>query len=376
MAGPSLDAAFAVFGVFWGSWGALLPDVKAAVSTTDGRLGRALLFIALGSIPAMFAAGRLADRLGPRLVPAALVPFGITVILPFLTSDVAELTLALFLLGLSTGFLDVVINAAVITKEALTGRTYTGRAHAAFSAGVLLGGVGAGLAVDLGATPLEVAVAAAVASWTVAVVCRSLPGPQREARSVSSSGPLPRVIILLGAVCGLTFLIEDGVLSWSALHLRDTLGAGPAVGGLGPGLLAGAMVAGRATTARVRSKLKDPWALGLGGLTAAVGATVIALAPNAPVALAGIAVTGLGISVCAPIVFSVAGGLGGPGRQGAAVARTTSIAYIGFVIGPPLIGAVAGAAGLRWGFGVVAAIALIMGAGGLLTPRASRRVSA
>ena len=54
-----LWAAFGVFGMFWGGWGALLPDVQKQVGASDATLGRALLFIALGAIGGMLLAGRV-----------------------------------------------------------------------------------------------------------------------------------------------------------------------------------------------------------------------------------------------------------------------------------------------------------------------------
>ena len=55
-------AAFAAFGVFWGSWGALLPDIKAATGASEPELGLALLAIAGGALPAMLGTGLLLDR--------------------------------------------------------------------------------------------------------------------------------------------------------------------------------------------------------------------------------------------------------------------------------------------------------------------------
>jgi MFS family permease len=99
-----------------------------------------------------------------------------------------------------------------------------------------------------------------------------------------------------------------------------------------------------------------------------VGATVTAMAPSVVVALTGIVITGAGIAVGAPLIFSLVGRLAGPARQGAAISQVTTIAYMGFIIGPPLVGGIAGVAGLRAGISSMAVIALLLAGGSRFVP--------
>jgi len=69
------------------------------------------------------------------------------------------------------------------------------------------------------------------------------------------------------------------------------------------------------------------------------------------------------------VIFGTAGRVGGAGRQAGAIAITTTIAYMGFVVGPALVGSVAGAAGLRAGLMVPAVAAFLMLVGSRLIPR-------
>lgn len=79
-----------------------------------------------------------------------------------------------------------------------------------------------------------------------------------------------------------------------------------------------------------------------------------------PVALLGFALGGAGISVAAPTLFGAAGREATEAERGSAVASVTTISYLGFLAGPPLIGAVSGALDLRAGIGLLAAIALVL----------------
>jgi MFS family permease len=79
------------------------------------------------------------------------------------------------------------------------------------------------------------------------------------------------------------------------------------------------------------------------------------------VALIGVAVAGLGASICAPTVFSLTGRLADPAGRGAAMGNVTTLAYIGFVFGPALVGIAASSIGLRLALGLVGVVAVLLG---------------
>ena len=93
-----------------------------------------------------------------------------------------------------------------------------------------------------------------------------------------------------------------------------------------------------------------------GGISGALGCAAVALAPSAPFALAGLALGGVGVSFYAPIIF------GAGGRKSAsAVATVTTLGYVGLLIGPALVGAVAQLTSLRGSFVVLALVATAVG---------------
>jgi len=71
-----------------------------------------------------------------------------------------------------------------------------------------------------------------------------------------------------------------------------------------------------------------------------------ALAPSTPVVLVGIAFAGIGTAAAAPSLVRLAGRAVDPASRGAAVGTVTTIGYLGFVLAPALVGAMAGAASL------------------------------
>jgi MFS family permease len=354
-------AAFAAFGIFWGAWGVLLPDVKEQTDASVAELGTALLAVGLAALPAMLLTGRIADRTGARALPPALVLFAAAVVLPGLAESVWQLALALALVGATSGALDVVINVAATSVEASGGLRIMQIAHALFSAGFLVAAIAVGLAREAGVEPLPLLIVASAVLLATAWVNRGaprVPASTREGRRATLR--FSRRLAVLGGLCAVAFIVESGIENWSALFLEDELDASPAVSGLGPGLFAAAMVAGRTLGQGLEARAGDRFLLAGGALTASGGLALAAVAPAVPAALLGFVLGGAGISVAAPTLFGAAGRGASDAERGSSVASVTTLAYLGFLMGPFLMGTVSGALGLRAGIGMLAAIAVLV----------------
>jgi predicted MFS family arabinose efflux permease len=362
--GPVL--AFAVFGLFWGSWDALLPAIKQAAHADDGQLGLALLAAGVGALPLMLVVGPLSDRSGRPTVADALLAFAVVAVVPGFARSPAALSLALLGLGAASGALDVVVNARVAAVEQ-GGRRLMSFAHAMFSLGLLCGSVATGLARHAGADRraiLGVVAALVLAAAWVNRGARTVPSrPAGALRSLARPG-----LVVLGLLCALAFVIEGGVEQWSAIHLEDTLGASAAVGGLGPGVLAGAMVVGRVAGQARAHRFSATQLMVASGLVAAAGIGLAAAAPVAVAALAGFAITGLGVSLAAPTFFGLAARVA-PDAPSTALSSVAAVSYLGFLASPPAVGAVASAAGLRIGLLVLVGSALALAGGMKLRAR-------
>jgi MFS family permease len=351
--GPLL--AFLGFGVLWGTWAAVLPGIRAETGASEAGLGAALLCVAVGALPAMLAAGVAIDRLGPLVAPS-LLAFAAAFVLPGLAGSVPALAAALVAVGVASGTLDVAANAAVATLEAETGRRLMQAAHALFSAGVVVGSATAGLARDAGASPRSILLVTAAA-----VALTALPNRGGRRRAVAERRParlvLTPLLLVLGVLCAVAFVVESGIESWSALYLEDELDASPAASGLGPASFAAAMALGRLLGQGLGTRAGDRALVAGGALLAGSGVLVAAAAGAAPVALAGFAIGGAGISMAAPVFFGVPAYLASAADRGGAVSTVTTISYLGFLTGPALMGAVAATLGLRAIWLVLAAVA-------------------
>jgi fucose permease len=173
---------------------------------------------------------------------------------------------------------------------------------------------------------------------------------------------VPGWLAVLGGLTAVAYFVENAWQSWSAVHLETTLGASAGLAALGPALFASAAVTGRLLGQSLAGRVGDRALLRAGAAVAAAGSAIAALAPGAPLALAGIAIAGLGTSVCAPTLLSLAGRLAGPDERASAVSIVTTIAYLGFLVGPAVVGLLADAASLRAALVAVGGLALLLAA--------------
>jgi MFS family permease len=251
-------------------------------------------------------------------------------------------------------------------------------AHALFSLAVLAGSIVTGIARDAGfGSPAVLPVVAAAmavlglgsltSARTPLVPSHDTAPGHDEARRAAS-----RAILVLAVLCAVGFLIEDAIQNWSALHVERGLGASPALGGAAPGIFAGAMFVGRSAGQWLGARFNDRVLLGSGAAVAALGLVVVAAAPLPLVALVGFAVAGAGIALVAPALFARAGRMAGPSGRGAAIARLTVFGYVGFLVGPVLMGAVSQLSGLPAAFLVLAVLSVGLCAAGVVALSGSR----
>lgn len=365
--------AFAGLGMLWGTFAALVPDLKAALGVGDDGLGRLFLFASTSAVVFMLFAPRIGQALGTHAVPVSMLATAAAFALPGHMALPIAFGLAMALVGASAGTLDVLMNARVSMIEQRTGLHLMNLNHAGFSFGYAAGAVVTGAARTAGGDPGPVLGAMAVVVALAALAARerdaALPVLKRTAGLAVPLGPvvIPGGLVILGA-----FLAENATETWSALHIERTLGGTPAQGSLGPGLLGLTMGIGRLGGQIVAARVSEGLLLRAAAALTALGAAGAALAGSPQAAMAGFIVLGFGVSVIAPTAFAMIGRGVAPEARARAISRASALGYMGFFLGPPLLGALSGVLGLRAAFGAVALVALCLFA---LLPLLERRVA-
>jgi hypothetical protein len=369
-------AGFAAFGGFWGVWGASVPAVREQAGLSDGQLGTALLFVGAGALPAMLLTGPGVDRWGHGLTALLLVALGGAGVGVALTSQgFVSLSVGLAVLGAASGAVDVAINAAAGTAERASGRPVIARAHAMFSASVVVASLASGALRAGGSTlvvPFLLAAAGAGVAGIVAFTAARMPArttarttarmTARTGSPASGSGagrllslPLPPLLVI-GGLGAVAFAVENAHQTWSAVYLGDVQSAGPAVAAAGPAVFA-AVVALTRFAAAALSRAYATAVLITGATAAAAGTAVEASAPSVPITLAGLGLAAAGTAVLYPTLLGLVAGLVDESVRGTATSVVATVAYLGFLAGPVYVGRWAAAVGLPGAMVAVAALA-------------------
>lgn len=364
-------AAFAAMGVLWGTFAAVLPDLKTQLAVNEARLGLLMLLTPLAAVLSMILAPRIGAGLGRVALPVATGAMALAFVLPGQVTVVALFPLAMICAGAATGLTDVLMNARVATLEADRKLHLMTLCHAAYSFGYAGGALATGAMRDAAWPPGWVMAAMALAALVLAALTAERDGTIHGlARPENGGAGLGLVPVIGGGIVLIAFLTENAAENWSALHIEQTLGGSPAEGAMGPAALALTMgfarLAGQGLVMRF-----DPFRVLAGGaLLSASGALIAAAATSPAMAYAGFIVMGLGSSVIAPTAFSLTGTMARPEARARAVARATLYGYFGYFVGPPLLGFLAGAFSLRAAF-VCAALMLLLVL--VLAPMMARR---
>ncbi len=352
--------AFTGYGAAWGPYLSMLPDVQRATGADQAQLGAALLVGALAAMPAMFVIGGLLDRFGRPVAVATMVFFAVVAAGPALAGSVPALMVAVALFGLGSGACNVVVVALAASVESGGGRPVMNHAHGMFSVGLLVSSLGTGVARSVGVpgTTVAVAVAATLAAAGLAgrwflprVLNRATRGPRRRVR-------LGAPILLLSLLGALAMIVESGVQQWSAVYLADVTRASVGLSAAAPGIFAGAMATGRLAGNRLAELVSSRTLLVGSGVLSGAGVLVVATARSPLQALLGIALVGGAVSVTTPTVYGLIARRAEPVDSGAVIGSTTSLAGIGLLLGPALVGQLAQLTGLPTAIATLSAVCL------------------
>ena len=344
--------AFFLIAISTGAFLARIPDLQVMLDVNKAELGLTLIGLALGALVSLTFSSPVVMRLGAKatLMVTLLGTALLLSLVPFMPNAQSVFCL-LFLVGLLGGAFEINLNVEIGRIESQLGFGIMNRAHGFWSVGFFVTAISASIirhAEISMQTHLHLVLALVFVLGIVNVVgMENAPGKDGDKGGEAPHFALPTLGLMPLCIIGISaFLVEGAGIDWSAIYMRDVFDAEPFIGGTGLTLFAFFMAVARLFVDPVVDRYGPrPVAVVLLA-TAALGITMVWLAPHAYVALAGFALMGGGCSAVYPMAVTAAAQR--TDRPSVVnVAALGQMAFVVFFLAPPLLGFVAEHWGLR-----------------------------
>ena len=355
----AIGLTFAADSLMFGSWVTHIPHVKSTLGLNDAELGLALFGMPLGLLAMNPVSPTLLHRVGlVRTTVLSTLAMALSFALPVWMPDRWSLLAALFLVGASVAVLNVAINTCATHVEKHEGIYIMSSCHGMWSLGGMVGSGTSAALIAAGVAPrlhlLALAFLIAAAMWLgLRPALAAVPeGGDEEASGSKFVWPTRDLLLMI--FIGLCVSMGEGVaFDWSAVYLRDVLGAPAQVAALGFTCFSLTMMGMRFTGDVLIPRFGERALLvfSAGFTTLALLVIIGAFAPA--VGIFGFLLLGAGVALGAPILFNAAARVPGL-APGAGLATYATFSFVGFLAGPPVIGFVGEAYGFSVAFGIIA----------------------
>jgi MFS family permease len=354
----ALPSLFALFGLIMGSWAGRIPALSEGVHTSHSALSLVLLCGGLGAVISYPLSAWAIASCGSRktLFYAGLALLCVLVSIG-LAPTVPLLMVSVLLLGVTASCFDVVVNSVATQREKRTGNSELSTLHGLGCAGGLAGALLGSLMASMHIPPSThfIMLAAPLALWlwlAYELLDAGDGGEQIEKKAFS----LPRGPLALLGLLGFCGAVSEGsIADWSGVFLKEHFHVTDGFAPLALSAFSVMMLVARLGGDRLKRQIGARRLVSGGAVLAAAGLFIAVLSPNAYGALAGFAAAGMGLALLFPFVFSAAGAQGP-----AALAAVATMAYSGSLVGPPVIGAIAQAAGMQAAMCFIGCLGLVI----------------
>lgn len=358
----AVSTFFFIQGLTFSSWASRIPDIKNFLKLSDAALGGVLFSLPIGQLCAMALSGYLVSKFGSKktlsfaaiLYPSALVGLGSV-------HAVWQLSLGLFFFGMCGNLSNISINTQGVGVERLYRRSIMASFHGVWSFAGFTGGLISTLMVGNNITPFWHFLIIYGIVMTLMLMVRNSVLPRDAVHDEVQKRKIfvkpDRLVIILGFIAFGSMICEGTMFDWSSIYFQKFIDPPKELVRLGYIAFMSTMATGRFAADWMVTRFGINKVLRTSGLVIASGLLLAVIFPHLLTATLGFLLVGIGTSSVVPLCYSMAG-KSKRMHPGFAVATVSSVGFLGFLIGPPLIGFIAQAASLRWSFTLVSILGL------------------
>ena len=354
----AVGAMFFMAGLSFSSWASRIATVQQNLGLSDAGLGAVLFAMPVGLMCSLPFSGWIITKIGSKkLVIAALIVYALALVTLGLAQNAFQLVICLIGFGFSSNAVNIAVNTQAVATEQLYQRPIMAFFHGLWS---LAGFTGAGIGTFMiarGIIPLHHFMAMLIViALGVLIAARYLKDDK-----VTDAGPVfvmpDKSLIKLGAIAFCSMICEGAMFDWSVIYFKKVVLAPTALVGIGFTTFMFTMAGGRFVADWFAHRFGLKRTLQVSGSLTATGLAIAVIFPYVYTALFGFLLVGAGVSSVVPMVYSAAG-KSKTMAPGVALAAVSTIGFLGFLVGPPVIGFIAGIATLRASFVLIACMGI------------------
>lgn len=354
---------FSSINILIGTWILYLPFIKTKFRLNDAEVGFALFFTALGLLIAIPFVPKMNKKIGL----GKSTKIGITVLaiffnLPLLAPSYSLLCASLLVVGISCAFTDISLNSLTSTIEKRENQNFMSAAHGFFSLGGFVGASLGSIYISQFSDPpihmLIISLLLILSNLFLAKNYQNIDIDEIKDKGNDLSFFKNIKSLLVVSIIAFIVLFNEGAVEhWSNLFLFDVIKVTESEAGIGFIIFSLTMTIGRF--------LGDGFSTKMGSLKTILYGTLMAflaylfiISSQFYMSVLGFGLLGLGLSVIIPEVYRVAGNTQNL-ETSFAISIVSGIGFIGFLVGPVVLGAISNCSNLVMSY-VFLAVLMIM----------------
>ncbi|GAC1437944.1 MAG: MFS transporter [Sediminibacterium sp.] len=351
----AVAAFFFMAGLSFASWASRIPDIKLKLQLNDAGLGGVLFALPVGLMTGLPLSGWSVSKWGSkRMVTIAAIGYPLTLVLLGLVTHTWQLVGVLFVFGLFGNLFNISVNTQAVGVESLYGRSIMASFHGIWS---LAGFTGAAIGTFLVSKDVSPFFHFCLICSMGILLSFIVQGYALSKDSGKSDQPIfakpDAAIMKLGLIAFGSMVCEGTMFDWSGVYFQKVVAVPKELTTLGYAAFMSTMAGGRFIGDWLTLKLGIQRMLQCSGIVITSGLLTAVIFPTIVPSTIGFLLVGIGVSSVVPLVYGAAG-RSKTMSPGVALAAVSTIGFLGFLLGPPVIGFIAQASSLRWSFTLIA----------------------
>ncbi|MBC6990288.1 MFS transporter [Hymenobacter sp. BT491] len=356
----AVGALFFLQGLCFASWASRIPTIQQKMGFSDATLGAVLFALPVGLMISLPLSGWLVTKKGSRTVAIGGALLYSTMLASLgLAQNVFQLVACLLVFGFAGNMMNIAVNTQAVGVESLYRKSIMASFHGLWSLAGFTGAAVGTLMIGNGIEPFHhfLLIMIMIVAGATAASRFALPQDSNRNPDQPIFAKPDKSLINLGIIAFCSMICEGAMFDWSGVYFKKVVLADQAWIGAGYTAFMSTMAGGRFVADWLTTRIGVKRVLLLSGTLTASGLALAVLFPTMLTAIVGFLLVGAGVSSVVPLVYSAAG-RSEVLSPGVALAAVSTIGFLGFLIGPPMIGLVAGATSLRISFSIIAVMGL------------------